>query len=101
MAQCIHLNQNNRSVLASRYSVLGEKTSPILLLLVGLTYAITYVRVAGRQTKPGGIETFKILYRLNSSGIYFVYHCNITTVIELHFSQLLPSKAYFKVHCEL
>ena len=37
MAQWINLNQNNRSVLAHRYSVLWEKTGPILLPLVCLT----------------------------------------------------------------
>ena len=37
-----------------------------------------------------GFEIFKILYRLNYSGFYFVcYHSNITTVLEWHFSRLL------------
>ena len=45
-----------------------------------------------------GFEIFKIHYRLNYSGFYFVcYHSNVITVLELHFSWLLSSKAYFKV----
>ena len=35
MAQWINLNQNNRSMLTHQHSVLGEKTGPILVLLVG------------------------------------------------------------------
>ena len=46
MAQWLSLNQNNRSVLACWYSVLGEKTGPILLPLVGLMAD----REASRQT---------------------------------------------------
>ena len=43
-------------------------------------------------------EFFKILYRLNYLGFYFVYyHCNAATVLELHFIWLLPGKDYFKV----
>ena len=51
--QWINLNWNNRSVLASRYSVVGEKTSPILLPLVGLTAGGKREagRPAGQQTK--------------------------------------------------
>ena len=31
-------------------------------------------------------------------GLYFVnFHSNVTTVLELHYTQLLSSKAYFKV----
>ena len=30
MLQWIHVNRNNRTVLASQYSVLGEKIGPIL-----------------------------------------------------------------------
>ena len=93
MAQWINFNWNNRSVLVHQYSVLGEKTDPIFLALVGL--------MAGRQASRqnvSGFEIFKILYRLNYLGFYFVcYHSNVTTVLELHFSRLLSSKAYFKV----
>ena len=47
-------------------------------------------------------EILKILYRLNYSGFYFVYyHCNIATVLVLHFNRLLSSKAYFKVCFEV
>ena len=49
MAQWINLNQNNKSVLAHRYSVLGEKPGPILLPLVGLTGG----RQAGKQNVGG------------------------------------------------
>ena len=45
-----------------------------------------------------GFKIFKILYKLNYLGFLFVYyHCNVTTVIELHFRWLFSSKAYFKV----
>ena len=57
-------------------------------------------REAGRPADEMqvGFEFFKILYRLNYLGFYFVcYHSNVTTVLELHFSRLLSSKAYFKV----
>ena len=92
-AQWINLNQNNRSVLAHRYSVLLEKTGPILPSLVGLRQG---GRAADRMWV--GFKIFKILYRLNYSSFYFVYyHSNVTTVLELHFSQLSSSKAYFKV----
>ena len=48
------------------------------------------------------LEIFKILYRLNYSAFYFVqYYHNVTTVLELHFSRLLSSKAYFKVCFEM
>ena len=45
----INLNQNNRSILVCQYSVLWEKTGPILLLLVGLTAE----RQAGRWNMNG------------------------------------------------
>ena len=76
--------------------MLGEKIDPILLLLVGL--------MAGRQADEIWVEfkIIKILYRFNYSGIYFVeYHCNVTTVLELHFSRLLSSNAYFKLCFEV
>ena len=125
MVQWISLSRNNRPVLVHRYSVLEEKTVPILLPLVGL--------MAGRQVGEWGVsrwvgrqvggwveasrwvgrqadeilaefEILKILYRLNYLGIPFVYyHCKVTTVsvLELHFCKLLSSKAYFKVCFEL
>ena len=50
----------------------------------------------------GEFQSFKIFYRLNYSGFYFVYyHGSVATVLELHFSQLLLSKAYFKVRFEV
>ena len=84
-----------RSMLAHQFSVLGEKTGPILLPLVGLTAG----REGGRPADKiqMGSEIFKILHKLNYSGFCFVcYHSNITTVL-MHFSQLVSSKAYFKV----
>ena len=92
--QWMNLNWNNRSVLVHWYSVLWEKTGPILPLLVDL--------MAGRRQtgrwNVSGFWSFYILYRLNYSGFYFVYyHYNVTTVLELHFSRLLSSKVYFKV----
>ena len=43
-------------------------------------------------------KVIKIFYKLNYLDFHFVqYHCNVTTVLELHFSRLLSSKAYFKV----
>ena len=87
--QWINLNQNNRSVLTHQYSVLWEKTGPILPSLVNLTAG----REAGPQTKCGWVSKF--LKFFNYSGFY--YHSNVTTELELHFSQLLSSKAYFKV----
>ena len=68
--------------------------------LVGLTVG----KQAGRQVDETrmDLEIFKILYRLNYSAFYFVqYYCIVTTVLELHFSRLLSSKAYFKVCFEM
>ena len=96
MAQWINLNPNKRSVLVHRYFVLGEKTSTILLPLVGLTAGRERGRPADKMWV--GFEIFNILYRLNYSAFHFAcYHGNVTTVLELHFSQFLSSKGYFKV----
>ena len=102
MAQWIHLNWNNRPVVARHYPALREKTGPILPPLVGLT--------ADRQ---GGwladkiwenFKTFKNLYRLNCSDftLFNKYQCNCTIVLAMHFSQLSSSKAILKCHlmCE-
>ena len=99
MAQWINLNQNNRFVLANvSIFCIVRKNWPYLLLLVGL-------RQAGRKADEirMGLESFKILYMLNYLSFYFV---NITavllyTLLELHFSRLLSSKACFKVHFEV
>ena len=53
MVKWINLNQHNRSVLARRYSVLGEKTGPIFLLLVGLMAGREGGRQASRQNAGG------------------------------------------------
>ena len=68
MAQWINLNQNNRSVLAHQYSVLWKNWS------YPPTASGSYGRQAGKQADKiwVGLEIFKILYRLNYSGIYFV-----------------------------
>ena len=50
-----------------------------------------------------GFEILKILYKLNYSGFYFAYyHCNIVTVLELHFSQILYIKLILRcvLKCE-
>ena len=49
IAQWMNLNRNNRSILAHLYSVLGEKTGPILVPLVGLMTGMQGGRQAGRQ----------------------------------------------------
>ena len=49
MAQWINLNRNNRSVLSHQYSVLAEKTGPILQPLVSLTAGRQAGRQAGRR----------------------------------------------------
>ena len=96
MAQWINLNCNNRSVLAHRCSVLREKNGHILLPLVGLMAGREGGRPADKMRV--GFEIFKIVYRLNYSGFYFVcHHSNVTAVLELHLHRLLSSKAYFKV----
>ena len=44
------------------------------------------------------VEIFKILYRLNYSGIYKVeYQYNVIIVLEMHFNRLFSSIASFKV----
>ena len=73
-----------------------RKIGPIFLLLLGLTAG----RLADKMWV--GVKILKILYRLNYLGFYFVYyHCNVVTVLELHFSWLLSSKAYVKVCFEV
>ena len=53
MAQWINLNQNNRSLLAHQYSVLGEK------LAHPPTASGSYGREAGQQMKCGWVLHFK------------------------------------------
>ena len=82
MAQWININQNNRSMLAHRYSVLGEKTGPVLLPLVGLTAG----REAGQQTTYGWVLKF-ILYRLRLLFCLLSQQCyySITIAFQLAF----------------
>ena len=63
-----------------------------------LTTSGSYSREAGKEGGRLADEMwvsfgiFNILYRLNYWGFYFVYyHCNVSTIIELHFSQLFSS----------
>ena len=67
----------------------------MLQLLVGLTIG----RQASKQADDirVDLEFFKILYRLNYAVFYFVQ----STVLELHFSRLLSSKAYLRVCFEV
>ena len=77
-----------------------RKTGSILLLLVGLMAD----RQTGRQADEirVGFKIFEILYKLNYSSFHFVlYYCNVTTVLELHFSWFLSRKVYFKVCFEV
>ena len=95
-AQWINLNWKKKSVLVHRYSVLREK----------LVLSSHHQWVLWQATREGGrpademrvgFKIFKILYRLNYLGFYFVYyHSNVTTVLELNFSQLLSSKGYLR-----
>ena len=87
MAQWINLNRNNRSVLASRYSVLREKIGPILSPLVGLTTG----REAGKQNTCG-FRNFKTSLQVKLFGLLFClislqFYCSIRTA----FSRLLSS----------
>ena len=72
--------------------------------MLQLLVALTVGRQASKQADDIQVdfETFKILYRLHYAAFYFVqYYSNVTTVLELHFSRLLSSKAYFKVCFEV
>ena len=67
-------------------------------MLVGLTVGKVAWRQAGRRNVSG----FQNLYNSLQVKLFeLYYHCNVTTVLELHFSQLLSSKAYFKVCFEV
>ena len=89
-------------MLTHIHSALLEETGPIIPLLVSLTAGMQVARWVGEQV--GGhadeiwvnFKIFKILHRLNYLDFYFVkYHCNVTTVLELHFNRLLSSNVYF------
>ena len=69
---------------------------------------LTAGREAGRQGgRPADeirvdFEVSKLLYRLNYSEFYFVkYHCNFTTVLELHSFGFCQVKVYFKMCFEV
>ena len=95
MVQWMNLKRNNRSTLARWYCVLWEKAGPILLLLVGCT--------AGRQAGKSGwsLKFLNFSTHLTIRPFFAYYHCNVTTVLELHFSWFLTSTAYFKVCFEV
>ena len=90
-AQWTNRNWSNRSVLAHRYSAcIVRKNWPYPATTSG-----SYGREGGRPADKIWVifEIFKILYRLNYSGFYFVYyHCNITTVLELTAFKLALAK---------
>ena len=79
--QLININWNKRSVLAHRYSVLGEKTGHILLLLLGLMVGREAGREGGReadlQAKCGWVlkflkfKLFRLLFCLLSQQCYY------------------------------
>ena len=96
MAQWINLNRKEQQVYVSMLIFcIVRKNWPYPPNASG-----SYGREGGRSAGEiqVGFETFKIFYRLNYSGFYLIlYHCNITTVLKLHFRQLLSSKACFKV----
>ena len=96
-AQWISLNWNNRSILAYWYSLLWEKRS------YPPTASESYGREGGK-TKYGWVSKFRNSRYTGYLSFYCVYyHCNVATytVLELHFSRLLSSKAYFKVCLEV
>ena len=72
MAQWIHLNQNNRSVLACRLFCVLRINWPYPTTASG-SYRSLVGLTAGRQADKMRIdfEIFKILYRLNYSHFYF------------------------------
>ena len=86
-AQWINVNQNNRFYIVRKNWPYRPTTSG------------SYGRHGGMQASRrnvGGFQNFWILYRLKYSGFY--YHSNVITVLELQFSLLLSTKAYFKVY---
>ena len=96
--QWINLNRNNRSVLASRYSVLCEKNWPNSSTASG-SYGREAGREAGRQAgreagrrNTGGFRSFKTSLQVKLFGILM---CLISLQfyygIRTAFSQLLSS----------
>ena len=52
--------------------------------------------------KRVGLKIFKYSLQIKLFGLLFVYYySNVTTVLELHFSRFLSSKAYLKVCFEV
>ena len=77
---CYPQPQNNKSVVVHWYPALWKKW------LHPPTASGSYCWQAGEYMAK--LWNFKILYKLNCLDL-----CNITTVLELHFSQLFSSKA--------
>ena len=98
--QWINFNWNNRSVLVHRFSVL-EKNQPYLPT-AGVSYGREGGRDLGRHTKCRWFfENLKFCTgKAIRAFILFVITAMLrcTTVLELHFSRLLSSKAHFKVY---
>ena len=66
-----------------------RKTGPILLPLVDLMAG----RKAGQQTKYGWVLKFLKSLQVKPFGLlFFYYHCNVTTVRELHLCWLFQVK---------
>ena len=86
-AQWVNLNRNNRPVLASQYSVLWEKTGPILPPLV--------VRQRGREAgrrNTGGFRNFETSLQVKLFGILFcLISLQFYYSIKIAFSRLLSS----------
>ena len=75
MTQCINLNLNKRFVLVDWYSVLWQKTGPILLPLMDPMASWKAGRLAGRP-----VHKIWVRSKLNHLRFYFVcYHCTFTT----------------------
>ena len=72
-----------------------KKTGSILLLLMGLTVGREAGRQASRQN-TSEFRNYKNSLQVKLFGLlYFIYyHCSVATAFELHFNQLLSSKAY-------
>ena len=91
MVLWINLNHNNRSVLASQYSVLREKIGPILPPLGRLTAGREGGKVASRRN-TGGFQNFITSIQVKLLGLLFCLmllqlYCSFRTA----FSWLLSS----------
>ena len=100
MALRINVLRYKGFVFRQQSPILWEKTGPLHLALVGLTAGWQAGWQAGRLADEIGLDfkILKILYRLNYFDFYFVYSsAMLLIVLEVHFSLLFPSNAYFRV----